>query len=84
MEKMAMKIKVNYFGRLAELAGTDSEQIALTAEPDSENLLKQLEEKHPLLKGQVSALAINGEILQKRIKLRAGDEADLFPPFAGG
>jgi len=81
---MAMKIKVNYFGRLAELAGTASEQVALPAASDSENLLKKLEERHPLLKGQISALAINGEILQKAAKLHAGDEADLFPPFAGG
>lgn len=79
-----MNIKVNYFGRLTELAGTGIEQLTLPAASDSEKLLSELEERHPLLKGQISALAVNGEILQKGVTLHDGDEADLFPPFAGG
>lgn len=76
-----MKIKVLFFGYLTERLGSSE----LEVEADSLNGLKAtLNERFPTLKDLGCLYAVNQEVAQGDLALKAGDEVALMPPFAGG
>lgn len=79
-----MKVKVKYFGVIAEQAGTGEETLDLTTiGSEVKDLKAYCIKKYSLAADDSMQVAINQE-LNKEGKLRAGDEIAFLPPFAGG
>jgi len=79
-----MKVKVKYFGAIAEQAGTSEETLDLTTiGSEVIDIKAYCIQKYNLATDDYMQVAINQE-LNKEGKLRAGDEIAFLPPFAGG
>lgn len=78
-----MKLKVRYFGMIAEWAGANSETIAFDG-IEVGTLIKQLETDLPKLKDISYQIAVNQKITSSKATLAENDEVSLLPPFAGG
>lgn len=78
-----MKLKVRYFGMIAEWAGANSETIAFDGS-EVGSLTNQLETDLPKLKGISYQIVVNQEIASMETTLSEFDEVSLLPPFAGG
>jgi len=52
--------------------------------PDTDTLVRKLEEKYPVLKRMKYLIAINKEIVRENTLLADGNEVCLLPPFSGG
>ncbi len=74
-------IKVLYFGIAQEITGAATEEFKAAG---SEDLRRQMLEKHPRLKSIVFRLALNGRMIISDCPLNNSDTVALLPPFAGG
>ncbi|MCB0772059.1 MAG: MoaD/ThiS family protein [Flavobacteriales bacterium] len=72
---------VKLFGLIAEKAGTERMQLSA---PDTDALLRALEQRIPGLSSLSYALAVDRKIVRDNVKLGGGEEIALLPPFAGG
>ncbi|MCL4281624.1 MAG: MoaD/ThiS family protein [Flavobacteriales bacterium] len=72
---------VKLFGLIAEKAGTERMQLSA---PDTDALLRALEQHIPGLSSLSYALAVDRKIVRDNVKLGGGEEIALLPPFAGG
>ena len=78
-----MKLKVKYFGMIAEWAGSTEQSVEFSGGTVS-NLKTQLETEHPKLKGISYQVAVNQKIASVDEELNESNEIALLPPFAGG
>ncbi len=78
-----MKLKVKYFGMIAEWAGSTEQSVEFSGST-IRNLKVQLEAEHPKLKGISYQVAVNQKIASVDEKLNESNEIALLPPFAGG
>ena len=81
-----MAIKVLYFGVITELtqiSKAEFDPIAIGFKT-SEELLKFLHQKYPLLHHYKFSVAVNGKFITDDVALNDNDELALMPPFAGG
>ncbi|MFW5759364.1 MAG: MoaD/ThiS family protein [Cyclobacteriaceae bacterium] len=79
-----MKVKVKYFGAIAELAGTNEEMVELELSgAEIKDLKEYCIRKYGLGNDDSLQLAVNQE-LNKTGTLRDGDEIAFLPPFSGG
>lgn len=72
---------VKLFGLIAEKVGTERMQLSA---PDTDALLRALEQRIPGLSSLSYALAVDRKIVRDNVKLGGGEEIALLPPFAGG
>ena len=77
-----MKVKVLFFGVLAEKAGVEFTEIEGVKDIDS--LKRVLLDKYPDFENYSYQISINRNISRENNKLSDGDELALLPPFAGG
>lgn len=77
-----MKVKILFFGILAEKAGIAS--MYLEGASDIKTLKEKIFTRHPELKNYSFRVSVNKNIVADEEKLRNGDEVALLPPFAGG
>lgn len=76
-----MKLKINYFGMLAEISKCNSEQIEL--EGSIADLKQWLLSSYPEFEQKDFRIAQNGELVDNQTELN-GKELAVLPPFAGG
>lgn len=80
-----MKIKVLYFGMIAEVIGHDIEIIEISNKNSTVNeLIKLLQAKFPKLEDMSFKVALNQSIVEENTKIGLNDEVAILPPFAGG
>lgn len=77
-----MKIKLLFFGNLAELA--QKTKIELTNITNSTELLAYIEFHYPHLMNVKFAIAVNKKISAQEVGFHDGDVVALIPPFSGG
>ena len=77
-----MKVKVLFFGVLAEVAGTAGQNYEKV---NSFNDLNQMiKDDYPEFVNYNYRISVNNEIINNDPLLNDGDEVALLPPFAGG
>lgn len=83
-----MRVRVLYFARSREVAGTGEQVFELEEGADTEALLARILAAHPSLGSvmQTCVFALNQEYVrpQERAALREGDEVAIIPPLSGG
>ncbi|MFT4525921.1 MAG: molybdopterin synthase sulfur carrier subunit [Bacteroidia bacterium] len=78
-----MKIKIKYFGMIAEWTDASTESFETTGNTVGD-LAVQLQEVVPEL-GKISfQIAVNQSIASQEMELNENDEVAVLPPFAGG
>jgi MoaE-MoaD fusion protein len=84
--KLAMQIRVLFFGMLKDLAGRSSESLSLPEPATLSDVLRHYEERIPRLRAMVPSIAmsINQEYARPESELKAEDEIALLPPVSGG
>lgn len=79
-----MKIKILYFGAIAEIMQKTAEELEVGKKTYLYELKDKLESFNKKLKEMNFALAVNQKMTQQDMELQNGDEIAFFPPFAGG
>jgi len=79
---MNMKLKIKYFGLLAEVTQCTEEEFEFSGSNISE-LREALCQKYEALKGKDFQIAQNNELVENKTEI-TGFEIALLPPFAGG
>jgi molybdopterin converting factor subunit 1 len=81
-------VRVMYFAKSREAAGTSEEEVELAAGSSTKELLSTILVKHPGLESVMRScvLALNQEYLapNHEATLKAGDEVAIIPPLSGG
>jgi molybdopterin synthase sulfur carrier subunit len=77
-----MKIKIRFFGQLAEISGKPDWEIDPIADTDS--LTKKILSDFPKLKEYKFVISVDRKIIKENTKLEPGNEVAFLPPFAGG
>ena len=79
-----MKVKIQFFGMIAELVGRDS----LELEAFDGFLLNEVESfllgEFPKLQNMTYTMSLNRQIVNGKSRLTQHNEIALLPPFAGG
>jgi sulfur-carrier protein len=75
-----MTVKV--FGQLNDIVGNNLIQVDDIA--DTDELIKKLQSKYPLLINTKYRVAVNRNIIQSNTNLQQDSEIALLPPFSGG
>ena len=79
-----MAIQIKYYGKLAELAGSENINIE-TKSNNVSDLLEELNESIPKLNTEIFALFLNNKKIEDfNQAIKDKDEICLMPPFAGG
>ena len=81
-----MKVRVQFFSRLRDLAGSPTMDLEVTDGTTAADLLKTLYAKVPALRGwDKSILVASGvEFVGRNYVLKPGDEISVMPPVQGG
>ena len=75
-------IDVRFFGQLTDRTGCNT--VSLEDPLDTDNLIRQLNERFPALAGAKFMLAVDNKMIQANSILSDGCRVDLLPPFSGG
>ena len=78
-----MKVKIKYFGMIAESAGRTEEMLDVALGTSVQDLKNQQIQKYQIPDEESVQLAVN-QNLDKEVELNEGDEVAFLPPFAGG
>ena len=81
-----MKIEVQFFSRLRDLAGVTRTALELPAGSTVTDLLARLYDDHPKMQDwdKTLLIAIGLEFAERTEKLHEGDEVSVMPPVQGG
>ncbi len=77
-----MKVKVLFFGVLAEVTGTNCKHYRDVKSIG--DLKLRIQDDFPEVVHYNYRISLNNEIINNDPKLKDGDEVALMPPFAGG
>lgn len=77
-----MQVHLTLFGQLAEITGR--KEMILQDIPDSETLIKTLNDIYPLLANTKYAIALNKKVIHENTILIGDNNIALLPPFSGG
>lgn len=77
-----MEINLLAFGQIAEITGKSSWK--MDGIKDSNELIKNLEEKFPALVKMKYSIAVNKKVIQENTTINENDTVALLPPFSGG
>lgn len=75
-------MRVLFFGVLTDVTGCP--HLELENFGDSTALDEHLRKRFPALQEKTYRLAVNRQLAEGPVPLKAGDEVALLPPFAGG
>ncbi|NMM48301.1 MoaD/ThiS family protein [Marinigracilibium pacificum] len=78
-----MKLKLKYFGMIAEATGMNEETIDVSDDFTASELKYHLIKQYDLTDPASIQIAVN-KSLETDIRLNEGDEVAILPPFAGG
>ncbi|AVR46829.1 MoaD/ThiS family protein [Christiangramia fulva] len=78
-----MKVKVKYFGMIAEAAGKSEEVLELENKLSVSELKKRQIVNYKIPDPDAVQIAVNHD-LKTEVELKEGDEVAFLPPFAGG
>ena len=81
-----MKIEIQFFSRLRDLAGANQTTLDLPAGANVGNLLARLYADYPAMQGWDKTLlvAVGLEFAERTQTLREGDSVSIMPPVQGG
>ena len=81
-----MKVHVQFFSRLRDLAGTSTMDVEVPEGTTAADLLEVLYAKTPALRDwDKSILVASGvEFVERSYPLKAGDQISIMPPVQGG
>ena len=81
-----MKIRVEFYSQLRDLAGIAELNIDLPAEATVADLLEKVYRKAPKLRSRDKSTLVGAgvEFVDRNYKLKAGDEISIMPPVQGG
>jgi molybdopterin converting factor small subunit len=81
-----MKVRVQFFGQLRDLAGAPDLRIELAEEASVTDLLAKIYEQLPALSAHDPSILIGAgvEFVDRNHKLNDGDEISIMPPVQGG
>lgn len=81
-----MKIALQFFSRLRDVAGGAPREIDLPAGSTVADLLARLYAEHPKMQGWDKTLlvAVGLEFAERTQELHEGDEVSVMPPVQGG
>ena len=77
-----MQVHLTLFGQLAEITGR--KEMILQDIPDSETLIKTLNDMYPLLANTKYSIALNKKVIHEKTILSGDNNIALLPPFSGG
>ena len=81
-----MAVRVRFFARLRELAGTDAEEVEVPPGSTVGEVYERLRHMHPRLEGNLDAVrpAVNQEFTDWSTVVAPEDEVAFIPPVSGG
>ena len=81
-----MKISVQFYAQLRDLAGASELQVDLPDKATVSDLLVKIYEQMPALRSRDRSILIGAgvEFVDRNYKLKAGDEIAIMPPVQGG
>ena len=81
-----MKIRVEFYSQLRDLAGTSELNVDVPAEATVADLLEKIYKKAPALRSRDKSILVGAgvEFVDRNYKLKAGDEISIMPPVQGG
>jgi len=81
-----MKISVQFYAQLRDLAGASELQVDLPDKATVSDLLAKIYEQMPALRSRDRSILIGAgvEFVDRNYKLKAGDEISIMPPVQGG
>jgi molybdopterin converting factor subunit 1 len=83
---VAIAVRVRFFARLREQAGTEIEVLEVAPGSSLEGVYDAMRRKHPGLEADRNAVrgAINQEFADWKATVSNGDEVAFIPPVSGG
>jgi molybdopterin synthase sulfur carrier subunit len=81
-----VKVRVHFFSRLRDLAGTSSTEVEVADGKTAADLLELLYSKTPALRDWDKSILVAAgvEFIERNDPLRPGDEISIMPPVQGG
>ena len=81
-----MKVHVQFFSRLRDLAGTSSTELEVPGETRAADLLELLYSKTPALRDWDKSILVAAgvEFVERDYVLKSGDDISIMPPVQGG
>lgn len=79
-----MRIKVLFFGAIADIAQNREIELEVIEETSPESLIDQLTQQHPALAKHKLLIAVNEEYADANTTLKDGDEIAVFTAVSGG
>jgi MoaD family protein len=81
-----MKVRLQFFSQLKDLAGTANLNVDLAAGATVSDLLKTLYERAPAFREHDSSIlvGIGVEFVDRNYVIKPGDEVAIMPPVQGG
>lgn len=79
-----MKLRLRYFGLIADRLGKTSEEVEWEGNRSHVDVRSWLLDLHPELDEMTWKVAVNQEIVEGSCNLQESSEIVLLPPFAGG
>lgn len=77
-----MQVHLTLFGQLADITGKT--EMILHDIPDTETLVRTLNEMYPALLNAKYAIAVNKKVIKENTSLSGDNNIALLPPFSGG
>lgn len=81
-----MKLRVQFYAQLRHLAGVPSLDVDLAVGAAVSDLLEKVYEEIPVLRAQDKNILVGAglEFVDRKFKLKSGDEISVMPPVQGG
>lgn len=79
-----MKLKLIYFGKIAEITGLSEEDLTYSENLTITDLKQQLVNNYPQLANENYQIAVDKTVVVPNFVLTKDSEIAVLPPFAGG
>jgi len=81
-----VKLRVQFYAQLRDLAGVPSLDVDLADGAAVSDLLEKVYEEIPVLRAQDKNILVGAglEFVDRKFKLKSGDEISVMPPVQGG
>ena len=81
-----MKVRVQFFSRLRDLAGTAAVEVEVPAQTTAADLLQTLYAQTPALRDWDKSILVAAgvEFVERSYPLKPGDDISIMPPVQGG
>ena len=76
-----MAVKIQLFGQLKQITGISE---LTTDAGDTDELMKEITARFPLLENLSYLIAVDRTIVQTNTFIKAGQEVAMLPPYSGG